>query len=817
MQRLTSNIIPPQGPLDSKICFISGFSGDDDDVGGLFNRCLAQKKIIRSQTLIRGVFSQRPPGNNLDYFFQDKKRTRLTWEGEEHVQMLKAWLEKRLEERKVNVLVALGATPMQILTGKKRINKWRGSVLACTLVEGFKVYSTYHPTYINKLMNETREALYGEKKKQQQNVLPLFLVDLDRVQIQAERPDFQLPQRKFDTDLSFEELCARLDEMGTGVFPEVAMDIETKPGGAGPIVWCVGFASSPDYAFVVPILRRNTFAWSLNEEAILWRKMSEIFLNSKILKIAQGGSYDLTVLGRYYGIRCANGSYGDTMLCHHANYPYLRKALEVLTSMYTWEPYYKDEGKVNLGRRTDEAEFSYNAKDCCTEREIYPITCRDSRELGTWSGYQRTMSVFPAHLGMMIRGVRIDTKKKLELGDRFTDLSNELQHKVNKAAGGSYNLNASAQKQRLLYGYLGLPFQYHPKTKKVTTDKDALQRLKKQHPKEEILGWVLDYQKYAKLASTYTSMNADADGRVRTNYGWVSTWRLSSSKSHFSGPNKEDAEGGNLQNIPVKGEEGKLIRALFLPDEGKEMGKADYSQIEARIIAYEAGDIQAIKMYEEGYDVHWFRACRLFKIPLTVKYLPNAKFKDHLTMEDHTLYEFRQIGKTVNYAGYYGMGPRMLQTILAREGFHIDFTLCKKLLSQQKAADLLVDEWQRRIREKVRATRTLISSFGRVRQFMGRFSDELYRAAYAFSPQNTAGEMLQVATQKVWEEIPFVDPLLTVHDELVFQYDPQRREEAHREVKRCMSLAVEIKGRTLVVPTDHSYGQNWGEMEEIGI
>ena len=304
---------------------------------------------------------------------------------------------------------------------------------------------------------------------------------------------------------------------------------------------------------------------------------------------------------------------------------------------------------------------------------------------------------------------------------------------------------------------------------------------------------------------------------MRTSYTWVSTWRLSSSKSHFSGGSKDEAEGGNLQNIPKKGEEGKAIRSLFVADEGLEMAKADYSQVEARIIAYEAEDTQTIEMYKEGWDVHWFRAKRLFHLPKELSYDPNDSYRDDITQQEHKLKEFRDLGKTINYAGYYGMGPRMLQTILAREGFHFEFRLAKRLLAQQQAADPFVAEWQRKIREKVRATRTLVSSYGRVRQFMGRLNDTLYRACYAFSPQNTAGEMLQDATQSVFEEVPFVELLLTVHDEIVFQYAPERRSEALKEVKRCMSIPVEIHGRTLVVPVDFSVGRNWGEMKEVEV
>lgn len=647
-----------------------------------------------------------------------------------------------------------------------------------------------------------------------QNVLPLFLIDLARVKIQSEKPDFQLPERKFLTNLPYELLLKELDVLNESCPTYLSVDIETLPGPTGPIVWCVGFAATPERSFTVPFIRAQRFAWSLEEEALLWQKISKIFLNEKIEKIFQGGTYDLSVLGKYYGLRVAAGTYGDTMFCHHATYPYIKKGLEVLTSIYTWEPYYKDEGKVNLGRRTDESEFRYNGKDCCVTREIYPEVSKNARELGTWTGYQRSMSILPSHLGMMIRGVKLDIAEKERLGKIFVERAEEAQFAVNKEAGEVYNLNSPVAKQRLLYGLLGLPFQYHPKTGKVTTDKDSMQKLKKQYPKLEILQQVLDYQKYAKLASTYTSMNADLDGRVHTSYTFVSTWRTSSSSSHFGSPLKGKSEGGNLQNIPKRHEEGKMIRKLFIPDEGMEMGKADYSQAEARVVDWESENIPMIAFYGSGGDVHWKKTKETIGIPKEIPYNPKALFRDSITNEEHTLKELREIGKTVEHATNYDMGPKMLQTILAREEFHLDFGACKKLLMKSKSANPFRMEWQRKIREEIKATRTLISSFGRKRQFMGRFNDSLYRAAYAFSPQNTVGEMLQVAIQNVWEHVPEVEILLNVHDELVFQYKPDLRELVMQLVERAMLIPLTIKGRELIIPIELSYGPNWGEMEE---
>ena len=199
-ERLDTKIIPALGPLDAKLCFIGEAPGEEEDASGLpfvgsagqlLNRCFMQSGIVRSEVLITNVFSQRPPNNKVNYFFNDPSNRKPTWEGEEHIEELRRWLGDLYPPP--NVLVALGAVPLFILTGKKRIGKWRGSVLPCTLVPGYKVYPAFHPSYVNRLMNEPKERLQGEKKTMAQNALPLLLIDLQRAKEQSEFKEIKIP------------------------------------------------------------------------------------------------------------------------------------------------------------------------------------------------------------------------------------------------------------------------------------------------------------------------------------------------------------------------------------------------------------------------------------------------------------------------------------------------------------------------------------------------------------------------------------------------------------------------------------------------
>jgi len=828
MERLGSNIVGPDGPLEAKILFVAESPGAEEDValkpfvgaaGGLLNRAFRTTGINRPEVLITNVFKQRPPNNDVGYYFQDRSHRKLTWEGQEHVDQLSKWLLelKKQENGGPNVLVALGATAMYVLTGETRITKFRGSVLPCILVEGYKVYCMFHPSYVMRLMNEPEERLFGDKKAQQQNALPLFLKDLERVQIQGETRTYERPERIFNINLDLQGILNELYELRN--YPDdaidtVAVDIETLRSPKGPLVWCIGFSPEPDYAFVVPFLRNGKFVWSVDEEAKILRAISGVFLDENIKKVFHNNLFDLSVLGRYYGLRCKSGSVEDTMFCFHATYPYLRKALDVLTSIYTWEPYYKDDGKVWEGRRiSDEAEFIYNARDCCVTREIWPQVLRDAKEKGTFLGYRRSMDIMPSLLRMQIRGVKIDKEKKEKLGKEFRNLADRAEKEIELETEQKINISSSTQVNRLLYGYMNLPIQYHLKTRKPTTDKDAVNRLLKKYPKPEsqehrVLSKLSNYRKFSKLAETYTEMEVESDGRVRTSYTFISTFRLSSSESLFGG-------GGNLQNIPTRTEEGKHIRRLFIPDEGLVFLASDLSQAEARVVAWLSGDSRLIELFNEGLDVHWENGKIIFGLEKDLVYEAKEKISSHLVDEPHPMKFYRQLAKTIVHATNYLVGPRTLQNILIREEVFFPEALCRQLLHTYKVNNPFLEKWHGEVMEQIRATRTLVTPLGRKREFRGRLNDNLFRSAIAFIPQSTVGEILELAIQDIHSEINYVEPLMNVHDEVVMQLKELDIPKAIIDVRKRMERPLEIRGKLLVIPCDFKKGINWGDMEEI--
>jgi len=823
MERLKSKIVPPDGPIGARICLIGQAPGADEDrigrpfvgqAGQLLDRALKSAGLIRSEILVNNVFAQRPPGNDVKHYFESYLH-KLTWEGEEHIARLKQWLEGLLRERQAgatrpNVLVAMGAEALWVLTGQVKITKYRGSVLLSTLVPGFKVYAMFHPSYVNRLMNEPEERLQGMKKTQKLNALPLFLLDLERVKYQSGFPEIRRIDREIKINPSFWEVIEYLKGLHSGT---LSVDIETIRTTSGPIVWCVGFGEGPERAFVIPFIRGGKLCWAPNEEAEIWRGISEVFLNEKIQKVFHNGGFDLSILGRYYGLRVANGSYGDTMWAHQATFPYLLKGLDTLTSIYTWEAYYKDDGKWWDGRRiSDEAEFIYNGKDCCVTAECLPQVERKAKELRCWINYQRHLKVMPSLLGMMIKGVRIDLEKKEQLGKEFKQKAQESEQIVAELSGQKVNLSSSDQLKRLLYGYLGLPIYYNHKTKQPTTDKDAINKLRKkvrgESDESKILKAVSDFRKFDKLASTYATMEIESDGRVRTSYAFISTFRLSSSESHFGG-------GGNLQNIPIRTEEGRAIRELFIPDEGRVMLASDLEKAEAMEIAWLAGDLEAIQNFKTGVDVHWENAKKILGLPKDLEYYREQEYLVPMLGEEKEMYLLRHIGKTVEYADSYGMGPVMLQNILVREEIFLEQSVCKSLLEQRRRARPFIVQWQGEIRERIKATRVLETPLGDRREFRGRLNDNLFRSAYSFIPQSTVGRILELAIQELHESSKVFEPLMNVHDEVIGQCRPENLPQAIIDVRKAMERIHLVNGMELTIPCSFKTGPNWGELKEV--
>lgn len=808
---LTTRYVQGIGPRDSKMWFIGEAPGREENLAGqpfvgaagrLLNQCFKTVGITRTSVRLDNCFRRRPPDNDILYFFEghDKKLRDLTEEGAEYVEELK----RDLEVCRPNLVIALGAIPLRLLCSKWGITKWRGSVLPCTLVEGLKVYACNHPSAVQRAMQEKGEE---REEKGAPNLLPIFILDLQRALEQSEFPDIRYPERRFDTGLSCAQILHWIDQIPPG--SSVMLDIETLP--PAKLITRVGLAISESHALSIPFVRSGAFCWTSGEFAALLQGLDRLHKREDIEIQYQGGIYDIVWNAKYWRLSPGDSNIGDLMVLHHATYPHLPKGLAAIASFHTWEPYYKDDGKIYNIRVGDEALSVYNAKDCAVQHEAFRKVRQKCRDLGMISGYERSMTYMPSLIAMALRGVRCDLGKRTALIRSFNYEIEQIDKRITEVMGRSYNISTSFTKDLANLLYVDCKFRPQMKNGKLTTEADAIRRIGKLYPDHPIPKLVLTKRKYMKLVSTYLEMTLGPDGRIRTKYdptGTV-TWRLSSSESNLG-------EGANLQNIPKHTDAftgldiGKEIRKIFVADPGKVLLASDLIQAEAMYVAWEAHENIEIEAFKKGLDIHWINARDILDL---------GDLERDKDSPDHK--NKRELGKTVKHATNYEMGPHKLQKELLKRGFDLELEECIGCIARIKSKRPMIQLWKRSIREKIDTDRLLETPLGRRRYFYGRKSDDLYRKAYAFKPQSTVGELTCMGIRDVHKdcevEIQLLEMLLNVHDEMVVQLEPSRALEAAHLIRERFERQITVGGMPLTIPCDFKIGENWGEMEEFKI
>ncbi len=383
------------------------------------------------------------------------------------------------------------------------------------------------------------------------------------------------------------------------------------------------------------------------------------------------------------------------------------------------------------------------------------------------------------------RGVLIDVPnlrlQSQQLGKRMFD----LQQQAWQAAGHDFNLDSPKQLQSVLFDELGLPAKLRTPTGQPSTNEEALEAIAEEHPLPRL---ILDYLGLAKLRSTYTDKLAEIvnprTGRVHTSYhqGAVATGRVSSSDP-------------NLQNIPVRTEEGRRIRQAFIAPDGWVVMAADYSQIELRIMAHLSGDEGLLRAFQEGGDVHRATAAEVFGLP-----------------PEEVSTNQRRAAKAINFGLMYGMSA---------------FGLARQLgVDRGEAGDYMARYFARYpgVHAFMDATREQAHRDGYVETIFGRrlYLENLKsrnqalragaeRAAVNAPMQGSAADIIKRAMIEVaaWLK-PREDAhmLMQVHDELVFEVREDAVDEVRAAVVDRMSGAAQLRVPLLV---EAGVGANWDE------
>ena len=550
----------------------------------------------------------------------------------------------------------------------------------------------------------------------------------------------------------------------------------------------LSFAVKEFEAFYVPVPANR-------EEALqIVNIFKPVYESDEILKVGQNLKYDLEVL-RNYGIEL-KGKMWDTMIAHYLIQPELHHNMDYMAEIYlNYQTIHIDEligpkGKNQKSMRSllPSQVYEYAAEDADItlrlknklEPELKKAECEDLF-------YNIEMPLMPVLAEMEMNGVCLDTASLAETSKQFTNRMNEIEARIYELAGERFNIASPKQVCEILFDKLKIVEKAKKtKTGQYVTSEEVLQQLKNKH---EIVADILEHRGLKKLIGTYIDalpkLINPKTGHIHTSFNQTitATGRLSSSDP-------------NLQNIPIRGEDGKEIRKAFIPEPGCLFFSADYSQIELRVMAHLSQDTEMIKVFSEGKDLHAATAANIYKKPIK-----------EVTRDERTK------SKRANFGIIYGI------TV---------FGLAERLDIPRDEAKMLIDgyfetfpqvhDYMEKSKEVAREKGYVTTLFGRRRYLPDINSHNATvrgfaeRNAINAPIQGTAADIIKVAMIHIYNRFKAEGirskMILQVHDELNFSVFPEEKEKVESIVLEEMQNALNL---SVPLVADSGFGQNWLE------
>lgn len=580
-------------------------------------------------------------------------------------------------------------------------------------------------------------------------------------------------------------------ELLQNILTKEIFSLDTETTGTDPIsaeLVGMSFSYAENQAFYVPVPANR-------EEA---QKIVDIFKpafeNEESVKVGQNIKYDMLVLGNY-GVE-VRGPLFDTMIAHYVLQPELRHGMDYLAEIYLKYETIKIEELIgskgknqgNMRDLTPEAVYKYACEDADITLKLKNKLEKELEENGVKPLFEEIeMPLVPVLAYMERNGVRIDTEALKETSRHFTARMHQIEEEVHQMAGVEFNIASPKQVGEVLFDRLKIVEKAKKtKTGQYVTSEEVLESLRGKH---EIIGKILEHRGLKKLLGTYIDalpqLINPATGRIHTSFNQTvtATGRLSSSNP-------------NLQNIPIRNEDGKEIRKAFIPDDGCEFFSADYSQIELRIMAHLSGDPHMVEAFKNEQDIHAATAAKIYKVKL-----------EEVTREQ------RSKAKTANFGIIYGISV---------------FGLAERLNMDRKEAKELIDgyfenyphvkEYMDKSIEVAREKGYIETIFKRKRYLPDINSRNAVVRGYAErnainAPiQGSAADIIKIAMIRIYRRFKKEGlqskMILQVHDELNFSVVPSERGKVEQIVLSEMEAAYKMK---VPLHADCGWGQNWLE------
>jgi DNA polymerase-1 len=591
------------------------------------------------------------------------------------------------------------------------------------------------------------------------------------------------------------ELVANIDDLVTKLEAQDLICFDTETNDLYGELVGISFAFKEDSAFYVPTLE--------HKQEIL-DKLRPIFSSSKIKKVGHNLKYDYKVM-KQEGVE-VESLYFDSMIASYVLHPHYNShsmdnlaftelGYETMPLSALFDMGDGKKAKIGDMRKVDLDLISqYSCEDAdITLRWVN----RFNKELDEHPKLKKLffeveMPLVKILSDIELQGIKIDVDLLKKMSKEMHFELGKIELDIYDIAGRKFNINSTQQLKDVLFNTLCINSNQMKKTKTgISTAASELEKLRGQHP---IIEQIFRYRELSKLTNTYIDALpelVDKNDRVHTSFNQTltSTGRFSSSEP-------------NLQNIPIRTDEGKKIRSAFIADNGYKLISADYSQIELRVAAAMSGDKEMIKAFKSGKDFHAITASEVLDVPLE--------------MVDQ---EMRRRAKAINFGMIYGQSPHGLSeaTEMTHEEardyidkYFVHFHELKKFL------DNCVEE-----AHKKGYTETFL---GR-RRYVPEINSSIFpirsaaeRVALNTPLQGTAADIIKIAMVKSYDfisnnsDFKDVKLLLTVHDELVFECPESRVKNFVPEIKRIMENALDLG---VSLDAEVKVGRDWGTLESI--
>ena len=640
-------------------------------------------------------------------------------------------------------------------------------------------------TLINKFLNK------GESKpKTDNNQLDLFAENTTNESDEPKNAKFEsikTTQHEYKLVENEEELRQLCDFFITKEF--VSIDTETTSTDAiSAELVGLSFSVEEKKAFYVAVPANY-------EEALkIVQIFKPLYESDKIMKIGQNIKYDYEVLTRY-GVTL-QGKMFDTMIAHyliqpelHHNMDYMAETLLGYQTIHIEEllgP--KGKKQKNMRDLSPTDIYEYAAEDADITLRLKNVLEPRLKELGVEELFWNIeMPLVRVLADMELNGVCLDTEALQDTSKIFTERMKQYEQEIYKEAGEEFNISSPKQVGDILFGKLQIMDKpKKTKTGQYVTSEEVLQSLENKNP---IVRNILNYRGMKKLLSTYIDalpkLINPRTGHIHTsfNQALTATGRLSSSDP-------------NLQNIPVRTDDGKEIRKCFIPEEGCLFFSADYSQIELRIMAHLSEDENMMEAFREGHDIHRATAAKIWHVDI-----------DKVTDAQ------RKKAKQANFGIIYG-----ITTYGLAQRMDIPNGEAKELIEGYFRTFPKVQAYMEHAKEVARAKGYAETLFHR-RRYLADINSRnatvrgfAERNAINAPIQGTEADIIKVAMVRIWERFKKEGirskMILQVHDELNFSVFPEEREQVERIVIEEMQNAYPLN---VPLIADAGWGKNWLE------